>query len=269
MRRAPRPWTTSCCGSPGTGRPDRADRGPGRCSTGPVSSPRQAGGWRSSAARDRAGSGSRRLVSINQPAMERIMLAALEKRASVDVRARMTLEARRRGRRGRRGAAPNGGGGRERVSARLVGCDGASSALRERLEIPFPGRTAPQHWIVVERVDRPVRKVPSPCFVGDPGRPVITSPTSRDATAGSGCSIPARDAAPHLEPAAVRRAIAPWLDGERVEIEPPSPTPSIRAWPRPGVVAVLLAGDAVHIMPPFIGQGLRPAGATRPTSRGS
>ena len=36
----------------------------------------------------------------------------------------------------------------------------------------------------------------------------------RDGTAGNGCCGPGQDAAPFLEPEAVRRAVEPWLDGE-------------------------------------------------------
>src|SRR6476659_973167 len=75
------------------------------------------------------------LVSINQPAMERTMLAALEQRPSVDVRRGLTLEALdRRAESVDAIVCPSDGGRSERISARwLVGCDGATSAVRARL----------------------------------------------------------------------------------------------------------------------------------------
>jgi 3-(3-hydroxy-phenyl)propionate hydroxylase len=126
------------------------------------------------------------------------------------------------------------------------------------LQIPFQGRTAPQRWIVVDAlVDRPLAKIPHPHFVGRAARPTVTLPMSPGRHRWEWMLHPGEDPAPHLEPAAVERAVAEWLEGERAEIERAVVytfhTRMAARWRRG---RVLLAGDAAHVNNPIGGMGL-------------
>ena len=129
------------------------------------------------------------LVTIHQPSMERTMVTALSERGTVDVRWAQRLEViDRTSEWVTAWIRPSGGGRAEPQRARyLVGCDGATSMVRRLLRIGFGGLTFVQRWLVVDTiVDRPLAKIPHPHFIGDPHRPTVCLPMSRDGTAGSG-----------------------------------------------------------------------------------
>ena len=67
---------------------------------------------------------------------------------------------------------------------------------------------------------------------------------------------PGEDQAPFLEPARLRELLAPWITDEQVEIERAVVYSfHARTAARRRAGRVLLAGDAAHVMPPFVGQG--------------
>jgi 3-(3-hydroxy-phenyl)propionate hydroxylase len=200
------------------------------------------------------------LVSIHQPSMERAMVAALAERPGVETRWGQHVDVVDRDAGGVTvWTRPARGGGRsQRLRARyLVACDGGRSAVRARLQIPFGGSTFAQRWVVVDAlVDRPLARAPHPHFHGDVARPVVCLPMSPGRHRWEFMVHPGEDAAPLLEPDRLRELMAPWITDEQVEVERAVVyTFHARTAARWRAGRVLLAGDAAHVMPPFVGQG--------------
>jgi 3-(3-hydroxy-phenyl)propionate hydroxylase len=199
------------------------------------------------------------LVSIHQPSVERTMVAALEERGTAELRWRQRLDVVDRDAAGVTAwIRPVEGGRAQMLRARyLVGCDGARSAVRGRMQIEFTGSTFAQSWLVVDGlVDRPLAKVPHPHFVGDTARPAVTLPMSPGRHRWEWMLLPGEQHKPFLRHDRIRELVAPWLTDERLEIERAVVyTFHARTATRWRAGRVLLAGDAAHVTPPFVGQG--------------
>ena len=129
----------------------------------------------------------------------------------------------------------------------LVGCDGASSSVRQAAGIAWLGRDLPHDWLVVD-VEGAVLDRRGFTYTCDPALPRVDMPVPgghrwewllrdgpRDVASLLGADV---------DPRAVRvvRATGYRFGARRA-----------KAW---RVGRVLLAGDAAHTMPPFAGQGL-------------
>lgn len=146
------------------------------------------------------------------------------------------------------------------VNARyIVGCDGANSRVRELMDSSVEVLADPAQWLVVDvLLTEPVPSLPSGTVqYCDPARPI----TSIECVGGRHRweikLMPGDDAATFAKPENVWPKLKPWLSPEQARIER-SVVYTFRAalaerWRRG---RLLLAGDAAHQTPPFLGQGL-------------
>ena len=150
----------------------------------------------------------------------------------------------------------------ERVRAEfLVGCDGGRSVVRSKLGIDMTGTSFPERWLVVDLkakdgVDA-FRHLPYFDFVCDPDLPIVSCPQP-DGHHRFEFMLTESQTNEQMEgPETVRRHIARFVDPDEVQV--------LRklVYTFNAVVAdrwragrVLLAGDAAHMTPQFVGQGM-------------
>jgi 3-(3-hydroxy-phenyl)propionate hydroxylase len=149
-----------------------------------------------------------------------------------------------------------------RIRARfLVGADGGRSAVRAQLGIGMAGTSFPNPWLVVDikqkRAGDGLRHLPYFNFVCDPKCPTVSCVQPDGHHRFEFMLMPGQTRAYMEDPDTVRRYLARYVDVDKFEI--------LRTlvytfnalmaerW-RDG--RVLLAGDAAHMTPQFIGQGM-------------
>ncbi|MEV6335696.1 bifunctional 3-(3-hydroxy-phenyl)propionate/3-hydroxycinnamic acid hydroxylase [Nocardia vinacea] len=150
----------------------------------------------------------------------------------------------------------------QRVRAKfLVGCDGGRSVVRTKLGIDMSGTSFPERWLVVDLkakdgVDA-FRHLPYFNFVCDPAMPVVSCPQPGGHHRFEFMLTESQTKEEMEDPDNVRRHIARYVDPDEVEV--------LRklVYTFNAVVAerwrdgrILIAGDAAHMTPQFVGQGM-------------
>ncbi len=140
----------------------------------------------------------------------------------------------------------------------VVACDGAASTSRQLAGIDFVDLGYDQRWLVVDvMLARPVALPDIIHQVCDPRRPATFVPSARNHRRWEFRLLDAEADEEVSTPANVWRLLAPWLrpdDGELVRAAVYGFHATVAATWRQG--RLLLAGDAAHQMPPFMGQGM-------------
>jgi 3-(3-hydroxy-phenyl)propionate hydroxylase len=143
----------------------------------------------------------------------------------------------------------------------FVGCDGGRSAVRAQLGIGMTGKSFPNPWLVVDirqkQDESALHHLPYFSFVCDPQCPTVSCVQPDGHHRFEFMLMPGQTREYMEDPATVRSHLAKYVDVDRFEILR-SLVYTFNAliaerW-REG--RVFLAGDAAHMTPQFIGQGM-------------
>lgn len=140
----------------------------------------------------------------------------------------------------------------------VVGCDGASSPVRQAVEGELFDYDFNEPWLVIDAVAHGATRLPNRLLqICDPARPTTYLKMTGDRYRWEFMVMPGETSAQALEPGFINGLLAKWETGDNLEIERKA------VYQFHGLVAktwrtgrVLLAGDAAHQMPPFAGQGM-------------
>ncbi len=194
---------------------------------------------------------------FHQPSLEKVLRESAGRAESVEERLCTELLDYREDADGVEVELRPHGGEVERVRARwLVGCDGANSVVRGRAGLDLEDLIFDEPWVVVDiRGGEEIRNVVLQYC--DPARPTTVVAGAHDMQRFEFMLLPGEKGEEMVRPERLRELMAPWVDPDRVEIvraaEYRFHALVARGWRRG---RVLLAGDAAHQTPPFLGQGM-------------
>jgi 3-(3-hydroxy-phenyl)propionate hydroxylase len=140
-----------------------------------------------------------------------------------------------------------------------IAADGGSSPTRTRLGVGFDGRTYEDRWLVIDtKVIRPWPEVDRLRFHCNPRRPAVDCPTPLGHHRWEFPVLPGDDEHRLVRHEAIRELLADQrIDPANVEIlRAVVYSHHIRFASQWRVGRVFLAGDAAHVMPPWIGEGM-------------
>lgn len=139
----------------------------------------------------------------------------------------------------------------------LVGADGASSKVRHLIGQDFQGTTYGEDWLIVDAGQRAGKAIDHIEFICDPRRPAPHMPAPGGRERWEFMLQPGEQAAQMEQPEQLAALLKRWIKPEELHVERQAVYRfHARCCDSFQNGRVFLAGDAAHITPPFVGQGL-------------
>ncbi len=196
---------------------------------------------------------------FHQPDLEELLRAAVDRAPGITVRTGVEVVGLEEADRSVTVRVLDVGTGRRSgvLASAVLGCDGAHSTVRGLLGARMRDLGRPDRWLVVDlRSATPLPVWPGVHQVCDPSRAATFMPVTGDRYRFEARLRPGETPADLTGPPTLRALLAPFgaQDAEVVRTAEYVHRAQVADRWRRG--RVLLAGDAAHLTPPFVGQGL-------------